>query len=325
MNLISYINDKIIAIVIQILGVIAISVFIISLGNTADAVFLIVLGWGMLALLYYSIDYITRKRYFKEILSCADQLDKKYLLSDVIQKPRRLEDIIYRKLLFQGNKAMLEEIAEIRHERDEYKEYIEQWIHEVKTPLAAMKLICENNRSPETRKLLRELERANQYVEQVLFYARSENVEKDYLIKEFNLADAVKKSVLNHKQLLLEHQVQIQLECDQPVFTDMKWLVFMIDQCIVNSIKYGATKITFQSDIIGKETYLYITDNGIGIAKEDLPRIFEKGFTGKNGHQQENSTGIGLYLCKKLCNKLGIDIRAESQERSYTRIIIAFF
>ncbi|MDF2544725.1 MAG: histidine kinase [Herbinix sp.] len=325
MNLLSYINDKIIAIILQILGIVAISLFIISLGNSIDAVFLIVIGWGIVALLYYSIDYIMRKRYFKEILSCADQLDKKYLLSDVIQKPRRLEDIIYRKLLFQGNKAMLEEIANIRHERDEYKEYIEQWIHEVKTPLAAMKLICENNRSSETIKLLRELERANQYVEQVLFYARSEHVEKDYLIREINLTDAVKKSVLNHKQLLLEHQMQIEINCDSLIFTDIKWLVFILDQCIANSIKYGATKLTFQSNVIGKETCFSIIDNGIGIAKEDLPRIFEKSFTGKNGHEQEKSAGIGLYLCKKLCDRLGIDIKAESQDGSYTKIIITFF
>lgn len=324
MKLIPYIKDKILVLILQLLGLLVVSIFVQSLSNSSDAVLLLVFGWCLTVILYYSFDYLQRKRYFNEIITCAEQLDKKFLVSDVIQKPRRLEDSIYHKLLYMGNKAMLEEISRVKHERDEYKEYIEQWIHEVKTPLAAMKLICDNNRSAETIKLLRELERANLFVEQVLFYARSENVEKDYLVREITLSDAVKKSVLNNKQLLLEHKIQLEIDCDQPVFTDIKWLVFIIDQCIVNSIKYGATRILFKSESVKKETYFYITDNGIGILKEDLPRIFDKGFTGKNGHVQEKSTGIGLYLCKKLCDKLGVAIKAEAEYGSFTTIILVF-
>ena len=174
------------------------------------------------------------------------------------------------------------------------------------------------------KKVLKELERANQYIEQVLYYARSENVEKDYLIREVNLLDIVHTSIQNNKQLLREKQIQIKLECNQSVFTDHKWVGFILDQMIVNSAKYGAKQIHFQAVVEGSNTYLNITDDGIGILKEDLPRIFDKGFTGKNGHNEMKSTGMGLYLCKKLCDRLGIEIHIKSETGHYTKAILVF-
>lgn len=324
MNLSRYLKDKSLSLILQALGILAVSLFIISLGNPADAAFLLSIGWGMAVLLYYFIDYRIRKRYFDSILSCFDHLEFKYLISDVMEKPRRLEDTIYHSILHGANKAMLERISDIRHECSDYAEYIEQWVHEVKTPLSAIKLICENNRTEETRRVLRELERANRYVEQVLFYARSENVEKDYLIREVSLTDIVTKSIQNNRQLLREEEVKLKLECEQQVFTDSKWIVFIIDQCIVNSVKYGAKQLYFEAEAIGSKTFFSITDDGIGILEEDLPRIFEKGFTGKNGRLQDKSTGIGLYLCKKLCNKLDVELTAEAKAGEYTRITMVF-
>ncbi|MBH1939308.1 sensor histidine kinase [Mobilitalea sibirica] len=320
----SYLKDKCIPNILQILGAVAVSSFMSMLGNSNDAITLLLVGWGFVLVLYYSFDYSCRKRYYNSLLESLKHLKQKYLIADVMEKSHRLEDVIYHRILHMGNKAMLEEISETIHECNDYIEYIEQWVHEVKTPLAAMKLICDNNRTPEAIKVLQELERANRCVEQVLFYARSKNVEKDYLIKEVNLDEVVKKSIQNNKQLLLEKKIQVKLECDQSVFTDGKWIVFILDQCIVNSAKYGATNIVFYSEVIGSKTNLIIEDDGIGILSEDLPRIFDKGFTGKNGHELQKSTGIGLYLCKKLCEKLDVLIDVKSQIGSYTKIILTF-
>ncbi len=324
MNLYGYIKDKGMSILLHIMGMLAVSAYMRISGSLADTVVLLLMGWGMTVILYYFFDFRARKRYYQVLLEQMDQLDQKYLIADLMKKPYRAEDLIYYHMLRQGNKAMLEEISEIRQEYADYTEYMEQWVHEVKTPLAAMKLICENNRSEETRKVLRELERAGRCVEQVLFFARSKNVEKDYLIREVNLTDIVTKAIQNNKQLLIEKKVQVKTDCDQNVFTDHKWITFIIDQCILNSVQYGAGTIIFRSQALGSKTHFYIQDDGMGITKEDLPRIFEKGFTGKNGHEQEQSTGMGLFLCKKLCDKLDVLIGVESEPSKYTKIILTF-
>ncbi len=324
MKLTDYLKDKSIPIILQILGAIAVSMFLGKERNSSDASMLLLTGWGLVVFFYYVIDYHIRKRYYNALFISLDELDQKYLISDILLKPRRQEDILWQKVLRISNRAMLEEITRIRHESSNYTEYIEQWVHEVKTPISAIKLICENSPAEETRKIKQELERANRFVDQVLYFARSSNVEKDYLIREVSLEEVVKKALQNNKHLLLEKKVQIDLSCEQSVFTDSKWIVFILDQCIVNSVKYGAGRIIFKSEAKGSKTLLHITDNGVGIAREDLPRIFEKGFTGKNGHETEKSTGMGLYLCKKLCDKLDIGIEAESERSSGTTIRMVF-
>ncbi|WOO38745.1 sensor histidine kinase [Anaerocolumna sp. AGMB13020] len=324
LKLADYIKDKSIPLVLQILGAIAFSMFLGKERDSSDTALLLLSGWGFGVFFYYLIDYHIRKHYYNILFLSLDELDQKYLISDILLKPRRQEDILWQKVLRISNRAMLEEIARIRHESSNYTEYIEQWVHEVKTPISAIKLICENSPTEETRKIKQELERANRFVDQVLYFARSNNVEKDYLIREVSLEDVVKKALQNNKHLLLEKKVQINLSCDQSVFTDSKWIVFILDQCIVNSVKYGADSIAFKTEVKGSKTTLQITDNGVGIAREDLPRIFEKGFTGKNGHETEKSTGMGLYLCKKLCDKLDIGIEAESEKNNGTTIRMVF-
>lgn len=324
MNILAYLKDKSIPIVLQVSGILVVSMFLNILENPTDAILLMACGCIFVTMLYYFVDYRARKQYFDTILSCLEELDKKYLISDVLENPQKLEDKIYRSILYHGNKAMLEEISKTKQEQSNYQEYIEQWVHEVKTPLAAMKLIYENNRTPETKKMLLEIERANRYVEQVLYYARSDNVEKDFLIREVELSDIVRRSILNNKQLLRENQIKVRVECADPVYTDSKWITFILDQCIVNSVKYGAKQLVFKSETMKHKTFLYLIDDGIGILEEDLPRIYEKGFTGNNGHNQGKSTGIGLYLCKKMSEKLDIELRVESESGSYTKVILIF-
>ena len=219
---------------------------------------------------------------------------------------------------------MLEQVSEAKREQAEYREYIEQWIHEIKTPITAMKLICENHRADFSKDLLVELEKTNRYTEQALFYARSEHPEKDYIVREIRLFDVVHQAIADNRYLLRQYNVQIVLaETEDNVYSDEKWLCFILNQLIVNAVKYRTESpvIRFFVEQSGNEVSLCIADNGVGIIDSDLPRIFEKGFTGENGRgASQTATGIGLYLCKRLCDKLGIGLTAISNEETVFKL-----
>lgn len=221
---------------------------------------------------------------------------------------------------------MLEQIGEVERERLEYKEYIEQWIHEIKTPITAMKLLCENHRTDWTKELLLELEKTNRFTEQALYYARSEHTEKDYSVREMALSQVVHQAIADNKYLLLQSGMRLEVEeMQDTVYSDEKWVRFILNQLIANAVKYRTEQPVLRISTHKRQdqVVLVVEDNGIGIAASDLPRIFEKGFTGQNGRMVQQSTGIGLYLCKRLCEKLGIGIAAESSEQG-TAISLAF-
>ena len=255
-------------------------------------------------------------------------MDKKYLISEVIDKPIYLEAGPYYDLLKKASKAMREEINSIKNSRKEYKDYIEQWIHEVKTPIASIKLIEENNKTNTSRVVLQELEKLDTYVEQALFYARSEEVEKDYLIREMSLEECINKIIIKNKKIFILNNIGVEIDnIDKNVYSDSKWLEFILNQIIVNAIKYRNNKDpkvkVYVSDV-KNGIKLIVEDNGIGIPTDELERVFEKGFTGSTGRLNSKSTGIGLYLCRKLCDKLGLLIDIESEINRYTKVSITF-
>lgn len=256
----------------------------------------------------------------------TEKLDERYLLPEIMKEPERADEQVFYQIMKMAEKSMLEQIGEVRRERQEYKEYIEQWIHEVKTPITAMKLICENNRYSFTRELMAELENINRFTEQALYYARSEHTEKDYSIREIGLSNVVHGAIADNKYLLRQNNVAITVEnVEYSIYSDDKWLRFILDQLISNAVKYHADQPVLHFFAIKENDNitLSVEDNGIGIPQSDLPRIFEKGFTGQNGRTIHSSTGIGLYLCRRLCDKLGIDISASSEGKG-TTIFLSF-
>ena len=262
----------------------------------------------------------------EKLLDMAEQLSERYLISEVMELPEQAEDQVYYQLLKMAGKSMLEQIGEIERERLEYKEYIEQWIHEIKTPITAMKLLCENHRTDWTKELLLELEKTNRFTEQALYYARSEHTEKDYSVREMALSQVVHQAIADNKYLLLQGGMRLEVEeMQDTVYSDEKWVRFILNQLIANAVKYRTEQPVLRISTHKRQdqVVLVVEDNGIGIAASDLPRIFEKGFTGQNGRMVQQSTGIGLYLCKRLCEKLGIGIAAESSEQG-TAISLAF-
>ena len=311
-----YWKQKLPLMFLHFLCMITLGIFLRMTGNSLDSVFLILFIWTVILTAYLVISYYSRKAQMEKLLKLAEQLEERYLLSEIMEKPERADDQVYFRLLKLAGKSMLEQISEVKRERTEYKEYVEQWIHEVKTPITAMKLLCENNHSQEAKELLALLEKINSYTEQALYYARSEHTEKDYSVREIRLFDVVHQSIAENKYLLLQNGVGIDLqETDDTVYSDEKWLCFILNQLIVNSVKYRTEQpmLKFYTEHQGNQIILCAHDNGIGIDAGDLQRIFEKGFTGQNGRKAlQNSTGIGLYLCKRLCDKLGIGICADS-------------
>ena len=302
------------------------TVFLLVCGNSISAVLLILVVWALVLLTGLFLTYWTRKRQMQKLLDMAGQLSERYLISEVIELPEQAEDQVYYQLLKMAGKSMLEQIGEVRRERLEYKEYIEQWIHEIKTPITAMKLLCENHRTDWTKELLMELEKTNRFTEQALYYARSEHTEKDYSVREMALAQVVYQAIADNKYLLLQSGVRLEVEeMEDTVYSDEKWVRFILNQLIANAVKYRSEQpvLRFSTRRQQDQVVLKVEDNGIGISPADLPRIFEKGFTGQNGRMVQQSTGIGLYLCKRLCDKLGIGIAVESSEQG-TAISLAF-
>ncbi len=321
-----YLKNQLPVILINLLGILALALFLLVNGNPVSVILFLAAVWLAVVIFCFIIFYFSRKSYLEQLLEMTEQLEERYLIPEVMAVPKRSDDQVFYQILKMTEKSMLEEIGEIQRERKEYKEYIEQWIHEVKTPITAMKLLCENNRSPLTRDMLAEMEHINRFTEQALYYARSEHTEKDYSIREIRLSGVVHDAIADNKYLLRQNNVSITVNnLEHTVYSDDKWLRFILNQIIGNSIKYRTEKpaLSFFSTKKNDQILLSIEDNGMGIQKSDLSRIFEKGFTGQNGRIIQTSTGIGLYLCRRLCDKLGIGITAYS-EGNGTTITLSF-
>ena len=311
-----YWKNQLPVILINLLGMLALALFLIASGNGIETVLFVLVVWLIILISCLLLFYYSRKKYLDKLLDMTEKLDERYLLPEIVQEPERADEQVFYQIMKMSEKSMLEHISEIQRERQEYKEYIEQWIHEVKTPITAMKLICENNRCSFTRDLMAELENINRFTEQALYYARSEHTEKDYSVREIRLSDVVHGAIADNKYLLRQNNVAVTVEnVEYSIYSDDKWLRFILDQLISNAVKYRTSQplLHFFAVKENDSIILSICDNGIGIPASDLPRIFEKGFTGQNGRIIKSSTGIGLYLCRRLCDKLGIGISASSE------------
>ena len=321
-----YWKNQLPVILINLLGMLALALFLIASGNGIQTVLFVLVVWLIILISCLLLFYYSRKKYLDKLLDMTEKLDERYLLPEIMQEPERADEQVFYQIMKMSEKSMLEHIGEIQRERQEYKEYIEQWIHEVKTPITAMKLICENNRCSFTRDLMAELENINRFTEQALYYARSEHTEKDYSVREMALSQVVHQAIADNKYLLLQSGMRLEVEeMQDTVYSDEKWVRFILNQLIANAVKYRTKQpvLRISTHKQQDQVVLVVEDNGIGIAASDLPRIFEKGFTGQNGRMVQQSTGIGLYLCKRLCEKLGIGITAESSEHG-TAISLSF-
>lgn len=330
MELDRYLKDNLYKIIIFLLSYIIILLIFFAFKITNEVIISTSIVIFVCFTLILIIPFFRKRKFYDELISNINKLDRAYLVLETLSKPEFYEGELLYQALFEINRSMNENIKNIEEKTQDFKEYIEMWIHEVKIPLATLTLMSDNHKDQFDKKTRKELKKLENYVNQVLFYARSENAEKDYLIKETDLSKVIKNVGLNNMDLLLENKVEYNV-CDVnvKVLTDSKWLEFILNQIINNSIKYKRdiknSYIKISTKVNKDITYLYIEDNGIGIKESDLKQVFNKSFTGENGRKTSKSTGMGLYIAKNMCNKLGHKIAIESKENEYTRIIITFY
>ncbi len=328
MNLRDFIRERIVFIIINSLILLFTAILLIVLKVDSFAILFIVIINGAGILTYHIFDYLRKKQYYDEIKENMESLDKKYLISEVIEEGTFTESKLIYDVICKSNKAMNDEIGEFKRGINDYREYIELWVHEIKTPIATCKLLIENNESPLTESIGEEVCKLENYIDQALFYTRSNTIEKDYIIKEMSLSSCLNKVLNNNADALIKKRVKISLgDLEKIVYSDSKWIEFILGQIISNSIKYmnkEHKELKIYCNENSKYVILNIEDNGAGISEKDICRVFHKGFTGENGRKFGKSTGIGLYLCKKLCKKLGLDINLVSEEGEFTRVSIIF-
>lgn len=273
-------------------------------------------------------EYFKKIGFYSYLQKAQDGLDKKYLFTELINRPSFLEGQIYYDAAVEINHNMCDEINFYKQNIRGYKEYIEMWVHEAKTPIATTKLIIENYPNHVTQNISEEVDKLESYIEQVLYYSKIDTVEEDYKITKYNLKDIVHKVVLNNKKALIGNKIKIDLhDLDYKVQTDAKWLSFILNQVINNSIKYRK-KEGACIEIYGEKAHaqfkLIIKDNGIGIKEEELKKVCQKGFVGTNGRRNEASTGMGLYICKKLMEKMQHNLQITSKLDEYTCVTCVF-
>ncbi len=324
-----FIKDKKIEIIFMLFSTMSIEIILLAYQIQLIVRVYVVASIILSLLISMLIEYYSKKSYYNNLLEKLDELDQKYLLSEVISKANFQDGNLFKEILEETGKSMLENVNKYKYAQEDYKEYIELWIHEIKTPISASKLIIENNKNEVTKNIEEELDKIENYTEQALYYARSNTVEKDYIITKTNLKDIVNMSIIKNKTTILNNKFELNIhDLEKQVYTDSKWVVFILNQVIQNSIKYSKKEnklIEIYAEEQKEKVTLYIKDNGLGIKKSELLRVFEKGFTGENGRIiGKKSTGIGLYLCKKLCDKLQLAININAEQNVGTEVTIVF-
>lgn len=230
----------------------------------------------------------------------------------LLRRPNFWEGAALWDLLERSEREMNEKLARAYRENQEYREYVETWVHEIKTPIATAWLAMENYPGLLSDRLEDPLFEIEGYVEQALFYARSSAAEKDYVIQAMSLKKAINRLIMRYARPLITADFDMRIDPQDPVvYSDAKWVDFILGQIVANAIEYHLPnpKLIFAYEVKEQSVVLSITDNGPGIPPEDLPRIFDKGFTGQNGRKRnKHATGLGLYLVKKLCTRLGLGV-----------------
>lgn len=271
-----------------------------------------------LVLVIGSIDFLRYYNRHRELI----KMQKVIKISvDALSMPGDQIEEDYQTLLQLVHEDKVKAVNDLENRKKDLMEYYTMWVHQIKTPIAAMQLLLQSEDTPKNREAAEELFRIEQYVKMALQYTRLDSETTDFLIQRYNLDDIVREAVRCYARLFIRKKISLNYQpLRVQVLTDEKWLEFVIEQVLSNAVKYtpkGSVSIYME----GSST-LVIEDTGIGIRKEDLPRVCEKGYTGYNGHTDKRSTGIGLYLSKRILEKLSHTIEIESEMGVGTRVKI---
>lgn len=282
-------------------------------------------------------------RYSSKVKALSNAL--KLPVEEQAQLPEATDDveILYHRLLENQSIARSESESSAAIRQSQMRDYYSMWVHQIKTPISAMKLLLEAEREElgqlicddeQSQYLLSdnmdsfedELFRIEEYVGMALQYQRVSSTENDFVLEKVSVDGVIRDTIKKYAKIMIRRHIGINYSgTGQEVYTDGKWLAFMLEQILSNAIKYTPQGfVTIETAEEKDRFFITIKDTGIGIKAEDLPRVFEKGYTGYNGHADKKATGIGLYLCRQMADKLGHTIRMESEIGKGTKVWIGF-
>ena len=327
MTIFSFLSDRLGKLILQAICAAAATVFLLATGTQAGVIIILLIVWLLVLICVQCTDYFKAHSRLGELEAIMDRLDQKYLFAECIPKAQNTYERRLQELFRRAGKSMIEAVSDAQAAQREYRDYVESWVHEIKTPITAAGLICRSAEPSLRQKLSQELAQIEAHVERSLFYARAESPEKDFVIRQINLADIAAQAISRHRTLLIQNGIRVETEnLEHIVYTDSKWAVFILGQLLQNAARYRSEEpvITLSARLLGKQLQLVVHDNGIGIPAHELPRIFDRGFTGSNGRIRGGSTGMGLYLCRKLADSLEIDLQIASTQGKETTATVTF-
>ena len=327
MTLREYLSDRPGRIALQMIFTGLAVLFLYGTGTQAGILVILLLALLTVFLLVNGLDFVHQRARLRELETIMEGLDQKYLLTECAPPPKGLYERRFFELMRRAGRSMTGAVSDAQARQREYREYVERWVHEIKAPITAARLICRELDGGTRRKLTAELSQIEACIERTLFYARAENPEQDCLFRQVELRQITAQAIENHRSLLIQCGVRVETEnLNCFVCTDEKWAVFIIGQLLQNAARYRGTEpvITLSAKPLGKQTLLVAADNGIGIPAHELPRVFDRGFTGSNGRVRGGSTGMGLYLCRKLAGFLELGLDIASEEGKGTTVTLTF-
>ncbi|MBY6836152.1 HAMP domain-containing histidine kinase [Clostridium botulinum] len=330
MSLKEYINGNKILILLNLFYIILLILFLRLFNIPPLAIYFLCATLVSILVFYILFSYFIRRNYYNNLSRFFDESDL-FSLTELLEEPTFIDGKPFYTALLLLSNAFNQELLKYSNQSNSYQEYIEQWVHEIKTPISSLKLIIETERELLGKlynEELAELQKIENYIDQTLYYSRMEYSQNDYFVSEFPIMKVIKGVIIKNKTLINKSNISLDIKnSGETIFSDEKWLSFIINQIILNSINYSKNEGAVISIYVIKNSnniILNIKDNGIGIGADDLPRVFSKGFTGSNGRLNEKSTGLGLYLVKKICEKLEHKIIIDSIKNEYTTVSLIF-
>ncbi len=341
-----FISDRLGKIMLFLCCTAAAALLLRATGTSPGVLILLLLFLFLIFTVTQTSEYLKCRRHLSGLNALMQGLDQKYLFFECAPSPCTVYEQKLFELMRDSGRSMIGAVSDAQASMQEYREYIESWVHEIKTPITAAKLTCRHLDSDSRRRFSAELEQIEAHVERALYYARAQSPEHDCIVCQVNLADVVSQAVGNHRTLLIQSHMQIETgDLDFTIYTDRKWAVFILGQLLQNASHYrripspqttaaesphapdlnaSPPSILLTAKPLGRQLQLTVSDNGIGIPAHELFRVFDRGFTGSNGRLRGGSTGMGLYLCRKLASMLEIDMQIASEKQKGTAVTLTF-
>lgn len=308
MTFYEFISDYLGKIILQILIMASVSLILLATGTQPGIIVLLLVILLPVWITVFVIDFIKCRSYLKELENIMSGLDQKYLFIECIPKPRTTYERRLFDLMRRSYKSMLGAVSDAQSAGREYREYIESWVHEIKSPITAAKLISHSLEAEAGRRLTQELMQIEGHVERALYYARAESPERDFIIREVSCEEIVSKTIETYRTLLIQSNMRIETEnLNHPIYTDSKWACFILGQLLQNAARYKKSGYT-----------------GLRDSLREHEGCQEISHAGSNGRVRGGSTGMGLYLCRKLSDLLGIDLQITSVEHQGTQVTLSF-